>query len=148
MTLSLYETDFYAWTVETANHLRSKKLNELDIDHLLEEIEDMGISQKRALQSRLEILLMHLLKWQYQPDYINKSSWKGTIREQRTRISILFENMPSLKNKTQEQAKLVYRLAVMRAAKEIGLNEDKLPTELPYTIEQILDDNFYPGEEE
>lgn len=145
MTLSLYETDFYAWTIETANQLRSKNLNELDIDHLLEEVEGMSVSELSQLSSRLEILLLHLLKWEYQPSYRGRS-WDLSIKEQRKRVKRLLEKMPSLKSKLNSEFQDTYSIAVIRAEKETGLNESTFPKEPAYTIEQILDDNFYPGE--
>jgi hypothetical protein len=148
MNLSqLYEQDFYAWTVETANQLRSRNLNSLDIDHLLEEVEGMGVSEIAQLGSRLEVLIMHLLKWQYQPSYRGRS-WNLTIKEQRIRVKKLLKKMPSLKSKLHDELQETYPIAVIRAEKETGLDRKTFPEILPYTIEQILDDNFYPDNEE
>ena len=144
-TQSLYEKDFYQWTVETANHLRSKKLNELDIDHLAEEVESMGISEIGQLGSRLEVLIIHLLKWQYQPSYRGRS-WNLTINEQRIRVKRLLKKMPSLKSKLNDEFQEVYPIAVIRTEKETGLDRKTFPEIPPYTIDQILDDTFYPGE--
>lgn len=147
MNLSqLYEKDFYQWTVETANYLRSKKLNELDIDHLLEEVESMGASERRQLQSRLEVLLIHLLKLKYQPEYQHKGSWLRTVKEQRKRLKDLLKQNPSLKPRIDVIALDAYSYAKDSAVYETGLHMNTFPPQLPYTLEQILDDTFYPGE--
>lgn len=141
---NLYEQDYYAWTVETANALKSKSYNSVDIEHLIEEIESMGASERSQLQNRLEVLIMHLLKLQYQSGYIGKRSWALTIKEQRKRIKRLLQKMPSLKACVQDEAVEAYDYAVIRAAKETGITESVFPGMLPYVLEQILDDNFYP----
>jgi hypothetical protein len=85
--MSTYESDFYAWTQKTAELLKQCQFTELDLDALVEEIEDMGKSERRALESRLSVLLGHLLKWQYQPDG-RSYSWQGTIDVQREAIAV------------------------------------------------------------
>jgi hypothetical protein len=92
-----YEKDFYAWTQEQANLIRQGKFNEIDTLHIIDEIESMGRSEKRALKSRLAVLLMHLLKWQYQPTF-RGVSWTITIRNQRWEIAELLEDNPSLQH--------------------------------------------------
>ena len=82
---ALHEQDFYAWTQEQAALLKFGRLAELDVQHLIEELENMGASEKRELISRLEILLIHLLKWQYQPA-LQSRSWLLTIEEQRLQL--------------------------------------------------------------
>lgn len=88
MTSQLYETDFYAWTLEQAKLLKQGKLNQLDILNLIEEIESLGKREKQELRNRLGILIGHLLKWEYQSDK-RSNSWKATIREQRDRKSVV-----------------------------------------------------------
>ena len=83
---TLYEKDYYLWLTNTANLLREKNLAELDLPHLIEEIEDMGKREKRSLYSNLKILLMHLLKYRYQPEK-RSNSWRYTIEEHRQRIA-------------------------------------------------------------
>ena len=118
-------------------------MNDLDIDHLIEEVESMGASELRQLQSRLEVLIMHLLKWQYQSKKQSRS-WTLTIEEQRKRIKRLLKKMPSLKACIQEEALEAHGYAIIKSAKETGLDKSVFPCELPYTLEQLLDDNFYP----
>ena len=149
---SKHDTDFYTWTQEQAALLRSGRLSDIDLINLAEEVEDMGISEKRALESRLEVLIMHLLKWKYQPERRKTShSWRKTITEQRARIQKnLKENpglKPLLKLQTEESKEFFlerYRFAKMSAETETGL--ESFPKECPFTLDQILDDEFYPGD--
>lgn len=143
MQTSLYERDFYAWTIETARLLKEKAFNQIDIDHLREEIESMGASERRELQSRLEVLIMHLLKWEYQPDRQGKS-WLCTIKEQRTRIKDHLNDNPSLKPRLNEILAKAYSYAVISCSKETDLEESAFPESLPYTLDQLLDDNYLP----
>ena len=91
-----YEEDFYAWTIEQARLLRSGELSSVDVANLAEEIESLGRSDRRAIESRLTVLLMHLLKWRIQSK-MRSQSWSGTIREQRQRIEKLLRESPSLR---------------------------------------------------
>src|SRR5258708_26158079 len=91
-----YDEDFYAWTQEQARLLRTGQFSQIDVENVAEELESMGRSDKRELDSRLEGLLMHLLKWQIQPNF-RSPSWQRTIREQRRRIEKLFRESPSLR---------------------------------------------------
>ncbi|KJR43715.1 protein of unknown function DUF29 [Candidatus Magnetoovum chiemensis] len=92
---SLYETDFYQWSLKTAELIRQGRLNELDLENIAEEIESLGKNNKRELGSRLAVLIMHLLKWQFQSKKRSKS-WKATIVTQRREIKHLIKNSPSL----------------------------------------------------
>ena len=143
---SLYEQDFNAWALDMASKLKSKKFEALDIDNLVEEVEDMSKSQKRALESRLIVLIMHMLKWQVQ--YAKQcNSWKATIDNQRLQIKKLLKDMPSLKASLE----LIvmdddnYHRSVLEAIEETSLDRSLFPKELPYTLDQILDTNFYPN---
>ena len=91
----LYERDFFEWAILNAELLRTGHLDEADLEHIAEEIEDMGISQKKELYSRLRVLVMHLLKWKFQPEGRAESSWRSTIRTQRAEIEALFSFAPS-----------------------------------------------------
>jgi hypothetical protein len=144
---TLYEKDFYAWTQEQANFIKAKDFNKLDFVHLQEELQIMGASEKRELESRLEKLLMHLLKWKYQPTYINKKSWERTIKEQRIKLGRHLKDNPSLTNQStfDERFKEAYETAILRAAEETGLDEDIFPNNCEWTAKQILDNEFYPN---
>ncbi len=97
----LYDQDFYAWANEQAGLLRAGRLSEADIEHIAEEIESMGKSEKRELVSRLTVLLLHLLKWQHQPAFRSKS-WRLTLEEQRDRLEDHLADNPSLKSSLLE----------------------------------------------
>lgn len=144
MANTLYEKDFYAWTIETAKALKEKAFNEIDFEHLVEEVESMGASERRELFSRLKQLLMHMLKLKYQPDYINTASWVRSIKMQRKELFSLLKKMPSLKPSVFDEALEAYQIAVLMASEETGLKEEVFPNECPFTLEQMLDENYYP----
>lgn len=138
-----YEEDFYAWALHNAQLLREKKLTEVDIKNIAEEIESMGKSEKRELMNRLAILLAHLLKWKFQP-VRRSSSWKYTIKEQRIRLHDLLEESPSLKNALEDKIAHVYEHAVVLVVGETGLSETALPDACPFLLAQLLDKHFFP----
>ena len=138
-----HEKDVYGWAIHTAQLLREKKMNEVDFDGIIEELEEMGISNKHALISRLSLVISHLLKWQFQPN-MRGHSWTYTIREQRKETKIYLSDNPSLKSKLDEIIAKAYDIAISRAAKETSMNEKDFPVQCPYTFEQIIDDEFYP----
>jgi hypothetical protein len=138
-----HETDFYGWTQHTAELLREKRLSELDLENVLEEIEALGRSEKHELINRLSVLLSHLLKWQFQKT-MQGHSWRYTIREQRKQIKIELKNNPSLKPFVSGAIQDAYEIAVIKAEKDTGL-ENIFPESCPYTPEEILDDAFLPA---
>ena len=143
MSALAYHQDFYGWTQEQAKLLREHRIEELDLENLLEEIESMGKSEKRELESRLELLLMHLLKWYYQPNFQGKS-WELTIREQRAKSARHLMENPSLKGKLNEVFEYAYEDARMWAARETGLSLDTFPESCPWAFEQVIDPAFFP----
>lgn len=139
----LYEQDFYAWANEQAALLRSGRLSAADIEHIAEEIESMGKTEKRELISRLKVLLLHLLKWRYQP--VGRSvSWQLTIKEQRREVARHLADNPSLKSRLFETMADAYGDATIGAARETSLPEENFPAECPWTFEQIMDATFWP----
>ena len=140
----LYEEDFYGWTKEQAKLLKSGELNKLDIENIIEEVEDMGKSTKRSLQSYIVVLLTHLLKWKYQPER-RGSSWKGSILNSRDQIEDILKESPSLKNKIDGILKTGYERGVRNAISETGLKKNVFPKENPWTLEEILNDDFWPN---
>ena len=144
-TSNLYETDFYAWTLEQAKLLQEGAWEHLDIVNLVEEIESLGKQVRQELRNRLGILLGHLLKWQFQPNKRSKS-WFFTLREQRRRIRQLLDENPSLKPYLPEAVQKAYEDGIDLAARETSLIDEHFPAECPYAIEQILDATFFPGE--
>lgn len=141
--LDLYEADFHAWAVDQADKLRRGALIDLDLVNLSEEIESLGRSEKRELQSRLAQLLMHLLKWECQA-LIRSRSWTDTIREQRRRIDYLLADMPSLRPKVEDILPRAYSDARLMAERETGLPITTFPFDCPYTAAQVLDGEWLP----
>jgi len=136
-----HENDFYAWTQQQANLLKTKQLHQIDWQNIAEEIEDMGRSEKRQLESRLEILIMHLLKWQFQPN-LRSRSWQLTIKEQRLRLEKLLQKNPSLQPQLTEVIEDIYPLATLSAERETGLSS--FPETCPYSLPEILSPEFLP----
>jgi hypothetical protein len=143
MSNSLYERDFYAWANEQAALLRAGKLDSADIENIAEEIESMGRSEKRELVNRLAVLLLHLLKWQFQPSF-RSTSWRHTVREQRLRLADHLADNPSLKSKVGEAMRNGYRLARAEAVRETGFAEETFPQTCPFTFDQAVTEDFLP----
>lgn len=141
----LYDTDFYSWTQKQAELIRAGRLSELDLDNILEEIESMGRSDYRALQSRLGVLFMHLLKWQYQPERRQTgSSWERTIKEQRKQIKRILRSNPGLKHKLTDMLTEAYMDAVEDAHDETGLPTSTFPKKCPWSYEEAMNPEFWP----
>ena len=133
----LYDRDFYLWVESTVQQLRQKQLDKIDWENLIEEIESLGKSEKNALKSNLRILLMHLLKWQYQPNK-RSNSWSYTITEHNIRINQAFQDSPSLKRYFTEIFEDCYQDARKLVAKETGLNIQIFPLDCPFSQEDVL----------
>jgi Domain of unknown function DUF29 len=138
-----YEEDFYAWTVEQARLLRAGELSAVDAANLAEEIESMGRSDRRELQSRLVVLTMHLLKWRFQPSARSRS-WSATIEEQRLQIEQVFADSPSLRPLAAGMLPQAYAIACARAIAETGLADDLFPASCPFTLDEVLSRSFLP----
>ena len=141
--VSLYDMDFHLWTQRTAALLRAGRFAALDVEHTAEEVEDMGKREVRELDSRVRVLLLHLLKWQYQPRRRSRS-WASTIAEQRDAIADSLTQSPSLRRHVGDQLADSYRRAARRAALETGLAIRQFPSRCPYTVAQLLDEAFLP----
>lgn len=141
MKSSTHENDFYAWTQEQAHLLKTGQLQQIDRQNIAEELEDMGCFEKRQLESRLEVLIMHLLKWQFQPN-LRSRSWELTIKEQRLRLEKLLQKNPSLQPNLTEIIEDIYPLATLSAERETGLS--LFPETCPYTLTDILSPEFFP----
>jgi hypothetical protein len=142
-TINLYENDIHAWTRQTAELLKQRRFQDLDVEHLIEELESMSRRDRQELVSRLKILLGHLLKWQYQPTH-RCSSWLGAILEQRLRVQDLLTVCPSLKPFLAQAADLAYPDGAKLASRETGLPLQQFPTSVPYPLEHLLDDEWLP----
>jgi hypothetical protein len=139
-----HDEDFFLWTQRQATLIRAGQLESMDREHVAEEIESLGISDRRQLRNRLEVLMMHLLKWQFQPMHRSRS-WRSTIRTQRRRIERVLEESPSLRREVAELSREEYPAAREAASAETGFALGTFPKSLPYAPEQILDNDFYPG---
>jgi hypothetical protein len=144
VTMSLYDTDYFAWANEQAALLRSGKLAAVDIENVAEEIASMGRSEKRELLSRLALLSMRLLKWQAQP-MLRGNSWRATIKVQRREIARHLADNPSLKSQLPDLLAAAYGDAVLLAGRETGLPESAFPGSSPWTFDEMMDKGFWPG---
>jgi hypothetical protein len=140
---SLYERDFCLWVEEQARLLREGRLEQLDLVNLIDEIEDLGIHEKKAVQSNLVVVLKHLLKYQFQPRRRSRS-WLSSIAEHRRRLRNDLATSPSLRPYAREQFEECYKDGRRQALIETGLGVDALPSAPPYTLEQTLDPEFLP----
>ena len=138
-----YETDIVAWANEQAALLRAGKFSHLDIEHIADEVEDVGKSEQRELANRMAVLLAHLLKWQAQPERRGKS-WQGTLREQRRMIDRRLIKTPSLKASLADPEWLqdAWSDAKAKAFEETSIED--FPEMCPWSIDQILNPDFYP----
>ena len=143
-TTNLYDRDYYLWLQQTAQLIKEGKFSEVDAANLIEEIEDMGRSEKRAIKSNLVILLLHLLKYKYQPEK-RTNSWKASIREHRRRLRDDFKVSPSLKRYFAEVFDECYQDAREQAADETGLAIDTFPIKSPFSISETLDSDYLPN---
>ncbi|MFN6475000.1 DUF29 domain-containing protein [Nostoc sp. DedQUE07] len=138
-----YKADFNLWIEQTAQLLRSHRWQEVDVEHLIEEVEGLGKSERRGIASQLTRLLLHLLKWQYQPQR-RSDSWLDSITDSRTQIELAIEDSPSLKSYPTEQLEESYQRARRQAAKQTGIVVSVFPEECPYSLELVLDENWLP----
>jgi hypothetical protein len=139
--VSKYETDLHDWALAQADALRRRATNELDFDNLAEEIDDLVRSSEHEIESRLENLLLHLLKWRYQP-MLQCGSWRSSIIEARFCIARVLKKNSSLRGYPSAVVADLYPTAKVRAIAETG--RDDFPAECPFTIEQIQDEDFLP----
>jgi hypothetical protein len=141
----LYEIDFFAWTQEQSRLLRERRWEDLDLENLIDEVGSVGRSEKKEIYSRLKVLMAHLLNWKYQPG-ARSAAWSGTIREQRSRLAMVLEDSPSLSGQPAAVIENAYLAARLLAAKETGIDFTLFPEDCPFTVEQVLDEEFLPKE--
>ena len=151
---TLYDTDFSAWALRNAELLRAGRVAEADISHISEELEGLARKDRNEFVSHLVILLLHLLKWQFQLQQLTRSwrefsgkSWENSIDEQRYQIQRQLKFSPSLKPFLPEALQEAWPDAVKLAVKETRLARSVFPAQCPYTLEQVLDEDFYPETE-
>jgi hypothetical protein len=142
---ALYEQDFYAWTQAQAALLEAQQFDALDLANLVEEIIGLGASERRALGSHLKQLVMHLLKWQYQPEGRQTGhGWRFSIHNTRDEIVAVLEESPSLRRAMPGLLARRYRAARLLAQEDTGLPLATFPGTCPWTLDQILDEDFFP----
>lgn len=133
----IYQSDFYKWTQLQAALLRQGKTENLDLENLIEEIESLGRSDKRALKSYLIVLLMHLLKCEFQPSK-RTTSWKRSIDNSRQEIHLILDDSPSLRTEIKKLIPVAYEYAKERASTETGISREKFPDICPWKQEDLL----------
>ena len=138
-----YDQDFQLWLEQQTDLLRQKRFDELDLDNLIEEIDAIARKDKREVKSRLIVLLTHLLKYQFQAQKQSRS-WLGILYEQRLELELVFEDSPSLRAHAASIVESSYAKARKQAAKETRLSLEKFPPTCPYSLEQVLDEDFFP----
>ncbi|MEB3174110.1 MAG: DUF29 domain-containing protein [Cyanobacteriota bacterium] len=146
MTPALYEADFNLWIEETAKTLKAGDFGALDLENLIEEIESMGRNNRREVRSRLIVLMLHLLKWKYQPEK-QSNSWIDAITEQRLQLRLIMEDSPSLKPFAEDVLDKCYQEARKEAIEETNLPSSVLPLERPFTQAEILRTGWFPSPE-
>jgi Domain of unknown function DUF29 len=147
-----YDADFYRWTQTQAATLRDEALQwlkdlDMDLEHLAEEIEDLGSSHRYAIESQLERLLTHLLKWRYGPAQDPRRLWRQTIRHARREIAKRTGDSPSLRNHPASYLATAYRHAREDVADETGLPLATLPEVCPWAVTQVLDEDYWPEDQ-
>ena len=139
-----YEEDLFAWTQEQAALLRAHAQDGLDWENLAEEIESMGGRDRRELKSRIRVILLHLLKWQAQPE-LRGTSWRSTLRAQRLEIEDLLQQSPSLRREVPDLIRDAYPDAVKEAVDETELPPKTFPNICPYEPDEVLDEDYLPA---
>lgn len=139
-----YLVDFNSWIDETTQLLRDRRWQEIDVEHLIEEIESLGKSEKRGISSQLTRLLLHLLKWQFQPQR-RSDSWIDSITDARTQIELALKDSPSLATYPAQQLQESYSRARRQAAKQTGINISTFPEECPYLLALVLNEDWLPS---
>ena len=145
-TQTLYDQDYYLWIRTTINQLRAGQFSVVDLENLLEELETMGRSEKRAIESLLIKLLVHLLKLKYWDSERerNQGHWQGEIRTFRRQIKKAIKDSPSLKPYILEIFDECYEDARKEASDRSELPLDIFPIIPIASLEQILDENWFP----
>jgi len=141
-----YEEDFVAWLEDQAQHARRGEIDALDLENIAEELEGMARSDRREIRNRLTVLLVHLLKYRFQP-HRRSSGWLGTIGEQRSRIATVIDDSPSLRAFPSAIVGQCYAEARLRTAVQARLPQATFPAECPFGIAEVLDLAWLPAEQ-
>ena len=138
-------SDFHAWLTRTARLLREHRWDELDAEQLADEVEDLGKSERRGVSSQLTRLLLHLLKWHYQPQR-RSDSWLDAIADARLQLRLAIEDSPSLRAYPADQLASCYARARRSAARQTDLPIERYPEVCPFPIEDVLSEDWLPGD--
>ena len=138
-----YDQDFALWLEGQAALLRARRFDLLDLDNLAEEIDAVAQSLHRELRNRIRVVLVHLLKYEFQPERLS-DSWLETLGEQREQIFELLQQNPSLSRRVMEYADRAYPRAAAKAARETKLPASTFPASNPYSRDEILSDRTPP----
>jgi hypothetical protein len=136
-----YERDFYSWLMEQAGFVRDGRWDAVDRDNLAEEIESLGREQFNKLVSALRVLMMHMLKWDHQPERRSRS-WMLSITVQREHLADVLDDNPGLKPRIAEALHRAYRTARLEAAQETGLDDKVFPATCPYSFDDVTTRTF------
>lgn len=136
-----YDQDFYSWTQQQAEMLRAGRLSGLDLEHLAEEIEDLGKETFNKLASSYQVILLHMLKWDHQPERRSRS-WVASIEVQRLSALDNLDDNPGLKSRRPEALARAYRKAWIKAAAETRKDKETFPPECPYSLDEIMTRDF------
>lgn len=138
-----YDEDYYLWLVRQVELLRARRLDEIDVAMIAEELEDMGKSERRALEAYYGLLITHLLKWRFQPER-RSASWETTIKKARRAIARREADSPSLRGATAELVASIYMDAKEDAIDETGLPEATFPETCPFALQDLRDKSYWP----
>ena len=139
----LYDQDFYTWAPRQAALVRARRLDELDLENVAEELESLGKEQAHKLEAAFRVLLLQLLKQAHQPQRRSRS-WRSTVVRERTNVERILADNPGLKPQRARHFETAYRGARKEAAAETGLPIATFPEAPPYTAEQAMDEAFWP----
>lgn len=136
-----HEDDLYTWVQEQVSLLRAGHLDEVDAENVAEELSDVGKSEFSKMQSALEIVLTHMLKWDHQPERISRS-WANSIAAQRRQYGDVLVDHPGLKPRRSQALERAYAQTRLQASSETGLPSGAFPADCPYTLNDVLERAF------
>lgn len=140
---AVYEEDYQVWCERNLDLLRAERWDQVDLENLIEELDGLAKRDRAELLNRVSLILVHLLKWQFQSAK-RSTSWRRTIATQRGVVERLLEDSPSLRRRLRQNLARTYVQSVRAAAAETKLDVKTFPNDCPYTEEQILTLEYFP----